>query len=367
MNVNIFCFFRPLSYKWTCFRLIGLLFYTVYPMSASHNKTYWLGAACVALSALLFSTKSVFVKMAYQYAIDSTILLALRMAFALPFFVLMLWFNRSTTPIKATRQHYIGLVIAGVVGYYGASIFDFWGMEYISASLERLILFMYPTLTVILSALFLRQKIQLSTWVAIIISYTGMAFVFLNNQYEESTLFRTDTVIAYLLTLQPFATVLCSKNALIAVQCISPELVLGSSLVFAGALAYAGYLVGSGVLIPRFGAVRFTALALMIATSCCFIQYIVRYPVGLLVQLPQEVWGLSAILGFFCTFLPAILLTQGIKRIGASQAALISGISPVITLALGAWLLNEQLTLWQFLGAGLILAGVVFISYKPIE
>jgi drug/metabolite transporter (DMT)-like permease len=143
--------------------------------------------------------------------------------------------------------------------------------------------------------------------------------------------------------------------------------VLGSSLVFAGALAYAGYLVGSGVLIPRFGAVRFTALALMIATSCCFIQYIVRYPVGLLVQLPQEVWGLSAILGFFCTFLPAILLTQGIKRIGASQAALISGISPVITLALGAWLLNEQLTLWQFLGAGLILAGVVFISYKPIE
>ncbi|HNA21064.1 MAG TPA: DMT family transporter [Agitococcus sp.] len=336
------------------------------PISAHISpKTYWMGAACVALSALLFSTKSVFVKMAYQYPIDSTILLALRMAFALPFFVLMLWFNRSTTPIKANRQHYIGLVIAGVVGYYGASIFDFWGMEYISASLERLILFMYPTLTVILSALFLRQRIQPSTWLAIIISYTGMALVFLGHPHEESTLFRTNAVIAYLLTLQPFATVLCSQNALIAVQCVSPELVLGSSLVFAGALAYAGYLVGSGVLIPQFGAVRFTAFALMIATVCCFIQYLVSHPLSVLSQLPREVWLLSAVLGFFCTFLPATLLTQGIKRIGASQAALISGISPVITLALGAWLLNEQLTLWQFLGAGLILMGVIFISYKP--
>ena len=301
------------------------------PISAHISpKTYWMGAACVALSALLFSTKSVFVKMAYQYPIDSTILLALRMAFALPFFVLMLWFNRSTTPIKANRQHYIGLVIAGVVGYYGASIFDFWGMEYISASLERLILFMYPTLTVILSALFLKRAINRSTCLAIVISYAGMCLVFLGNQHEESS-----------------------------------HLVLGSSLVFAGALAYAGYLVGSGVLIPQFGAVRFTAFALMIATVCCFIQYLVSHPLSLLSQLPREVWLLSAILGFFCTFLPATLLTQGIKRIGASQAALISGISPVITLALGAWLLNEQLTLWQFLGAGLILMGVIFISYKP--
>ena len=301
------------------------------PISAHISpKTYWMGAACVALSALLFSTKSVFVKMAYQYPIDSTILLALRMAFALPFFVLMLWFNRSTTPIKANRQHYIGLVIAGVVGYYGASIFDFWGMEYISASLERLILFMYPTLTVMLSALYLRQKIKASTWWAIVISYAGMCLVFLGNQHEESS-----------------------------------HLVLGSSLVFAGALAYAGYLVGSGVLIPQFGAVRFTAFALMIATVCCFIQYLVSHPLNLLNQLPRQVWLLSAVLGFFCTFLPATLLTQGIKRIGASQAALISGISPVITLALGAWLLNEQLTLWQFLGAGLILMGVIFISYKP--
>lgn len=303
------------------------------PTSAPiYAKTYWLGAACVLLSALLFSTKSVFVKMAYQYHIDSTILLALRMAFALPFFVLMLWFNRRTTPIRASRKHYMGLFIAGVVGYYGASIFDFWGMEYISASLERLILFMYPTLTVILSALFLRQKIKLSTWLAIVVSYTGMALVFLGNQHEKST-----------------------------------HLVLGSSLVFAGALAYAGYLVGSGVLIPRFGAVRFTAFALLIATACCFIQYLLSHPLALLTTLPREVWLLSAVLGFFCTFLPASLLTQGIKRIGASQAALISGISPVITLALGAWLLGEQLTLWQFMGAGLILVGVIFISYKPVE
>ena len=163
-------------------------------------------------------------------------------------------------------------------------------------------------------------------------SYIGMVLVFMGNRHEESA-----------------------------------HLFLGSSLVFLGALAYAGYLVASGELIPRFGAARFTVFALLIATLCCLIQFVVSRDIGLLTTLPTPVWLLSAALGFFCTFLPATLLTQGIKRIGAPQAALISGISPVITLALGAWLLDDKLTLWQFVGAGLILLGVMFISYKPVS
>jgi drug/metabolite transporter (DMT)-like permease len=290
-----------------------------------------IGTLCVLLSAVLFSAKSVLVKIAYQYPVDATVLLTLRMIFALPFFLIMLYFSHrpKTSP---TRRDYFGLWLAGVAGYYGASIFDFWGMEFISASLERLILFLYPTLTVFLAAIFFKKAISRQTWLAIIVSYMGMALVFMGNRHEESA-----------------------------------HLFLGSSLVFLGALAYAGYLVASGELIPRFGAARFTVFALLIATLCCLIQFVVSRDISLLTTLPTPVWLLSAALGFFCTFLPATLLTQGIKRIGAPQAALISGISPVITLALGAWLLNDTLTLWQFVGAGLILLGVMFISYKPVS
>jgi drug/metabolite transporter (DMT)-like permease len=301
------------------------------PSTKSFFTPTLIGTWYVLFSAVLFSTKSVFVKMAYQYAIDATVLLSLRMVFALPFFLVMLYL---APPIRhtLTSKDYVGLWLAGVVGYYGASILDFWGMEFISASLERLILFMYPTLTVFLAALFFKTTISKKTWLAISISYVGMILVFVGNQHEEST-----------------------------------HLVLGSSLVFLGALAYAGYLVGSGHLISRFGAARFTSLALVIATLCCFVHFLMSHSLTKLTQLPSQVWLLSAVLGFFCTFLPATLLTQGIRRIGAPQAALISGVSPVITLALGAWLLNDKLTLWQFCGAGLILLGVMFISYKPVS
>ena len=299
----------------------------IYAPTAAHS--HLLGVICVLLSATLFSAKSVLVKLAYQYAIDSVTLLALRMAFALPFFWVLLYSTHETKQ-PLTRRDWVGLMLAGSVGYYGASILDFWGMEYISASLERLILFMYPTLTVFLSALFFKAAISRRTWLALVMSYGGILLVFIDNQEQEST-----------------------------------HLILGSVLVFAGALAYAGYLVGSGVLIARFGAIRFTALALTTASLCSFLHFLLRQPLSVLGELPREVWLLSAALGFFCTFLPATLLTQGIRRMGAPQAALISAISPVLTLALGAWLLHERLTLWQMLGAGWVLLGVMLISYKP--
>lgn len=299
------------------------------PNNTLSARAHIIGVICVLISATLFSAKSVLVKMAYQYGIDAPILLALRMAFALPFFLAMLYWSKESRR-AVTKKEWLGLLTAAVLGYYGASILDFWGMEFISASLERLILFMYPTLTVFLSALFLRTPISKQTWLAIVISYSGILLVFADNQFEEST-----------------------------------HLILGSILVFAGALAYAGYLIASGMLIPAFGAARFTALALLIASLCCFIHFLIEHDLQRLTNLPQEVWLLSAALGFFCTFLPATLLTQGIRRIGAPESALISAISPVITLSLGAWLLHEQLTIWQIVGATLILGGVMLISYKP--
>ncbi|PTQ90064.1 DMT family transporter [Agitococcus lubricus] len=293
----------------------------------SHSSAQLWGVLFVLISATLFSAKSVFVKLAYQYAVDSVVVLTLRMAFALPFFIAMLWWSEEPSQ-KPSSADYAALIAAGVFGYYGASIFDFWGMEYISASLERLILFMYPTLTVFLSAIFFKTAISQRTWWAIVLSYGGMLLVFTGYHHEPQ------------------------KN-----------IVLGSSLVFLGALAYAGYLIASAQLIPRFGAARFTALALSVASLCCFIQFLLTHSLSELRTLATEVWVLCAILGFFCTFLPATLLTQGIRRIGAPQSALVSAISPVITLALGAWLLNEFLTQQQWLGALCILVGVGFISY----
>lgn len=293
------------------------------------NRHHPLGVLCVLLSAVLFSAKSVLVKLAYHYPITAETLLVLRMLFALPFFLLMLWLAREPGRRLSGRE-WRGVILAGSAGYYGASILDFWGLQYISASLERLLLFMYPTLTVFLSALFLKTRITRRVWLAIVLSYAGMALVFAGDASTDS-----------------------------------PQLWLGSVLVFGGALAYAGYLVSSGELMKTVGAARFTALALSVATICALLHFSLVSDWDELKSLPSPLWLLAAALGFFCTFLPANLMTQGIRHIGAPAAALIGAIGPVFTLAMSAVFLGEKLSLPQALGGLLVLAGVVMISWRP--
>lgn len=293
------------------------------------TRHHTLGVFCVLLSAVLFSAKSVLVKMAYQYPIGAEALLMLRMLFALPFFLLLLWAAHDPGK-QLTPRTWLGILLAGSAGYYGASILDFWGLAYISASLERLLLFMYPTLTVFLSAIFLKVPITRRVWLAIVVSYAGMALVFAGD----------------------------SSGA-------SPNLWLGSVLVFGGALAYAAYLVASGELMKSAGAARFTALALGTATACSLLHYSLVGNWKELAGLPLPLWGLAAALGFFCTFLPATLITQGIRHIGAPAAAIIGAIGPVFTLAASAVILDEQLTAGQMAGGVLVLIGVVMISWRP--
>ncbi|HEX5361304.1 MAG TPA: DMT family transporter [Fluviicoccus sp.] len=293
------------------------------------TRNHTLGVLCVLLSAVLFSAKSVLVKLAYHYPVNAETLLALRMLFALPFFLGMLWLaHEPGKPLS--RREWMGVLLAGSGGYYGAGILDFMGLAYISASLERLILFMYPTLTVFISALFLKTAITRRIWLAIGLSYAGMLLVFAGD-----------------------------------VSVASPQLWLGSLLVFGGALAYAAYLVASGVLMQTVGAARFTALALGTATLCSILHFSLARPWSDLQHLPTPLWMLCAALGFFCTFLPANLITQGIRHIGASQAALIGAVGPVITLAMGAIFLEEQLSTAQGVGGCLVLAGVILISRQP--
>lgn len=287
----------------------------------------FIGIALVLVSAVLFSAKSVLVKLAYEEHVDAIALLTLRMLFALPFFLGMAWFSsRRESMQPLTRRDWGHLLLLGIAGYYLASLLDFLGLLYISASLERLILFLYPTITVFLSALFLKKPISRTTWLAVIVSYLGMAVVF----GGEAGL-------------------------------TGPHLLLGALLVFGSAISYAGYLVGSGEIIQRVGATRFTGIALSISCVCCIIHFLLANPMDSLLVSPR-VYGLGLAIAFFCTVLPATLLTNGIKRIGASQSALIGAVGPVSTIYLGYLFLGETISLGQSLGALLVLSGVLIIS-----
>ena len=299
------------------------------------NSTALIGSIFVLLSAILFAIKAILIKFTYQLSpdADAVTVLALRMMSALPFF-LAIAFISKTAQRNITRQDWGLLLLAGFVGYYLASILDFIGLMYVSASLERIILFLYPTLTVIASAVIYKQKIVVRVWLAILLSYGGTVIVVLGEGWEA----------------------LHANNIL-----------LGSSLIFASAIAYAMYLVMTPTLIKRFGSWRFTGLAMSVACVAAIAHYMVvtPQPVQYLMQLPQQVIWYGLALGFFSTVLPATLLMQGIARIGSSQAALISAGGPILTLLLAVAFLGEHLNAVQWLGCALNIFGVLMITLLP--
>lgn len=293
------------------------------------------GSICVLLSAVLFAIKAILIKYIYNLSpgADAVTVLALRMGTALPFFILIALLSKAPL-IKSTWHDWALLLIAGFVGYYLASILDFIGLMYVSASLERIILFLYPTLTVLASAAIYKKKIEARTWLAILLSYGGTVIVVLGEGWHA----------------------LVSKNIL-----------LGSSLVFAGAIAYALYLVMTPTMIKRFGSWRFTGLAMSIACIVSIAHFLLINPTPLqhIDSLPQQVLWLGLALGIFSTVLPATLLMQGIARIGSAQAALISAGGPILTLLLAVAFLGEHLNLIQWFGCALNMLGVLMITLAP--
>jgi drug/metabolite transporter (DMT)-like permease len=284
----------------------------------------------VALAAFGFSAKAILVKLAYFHAVDAVTLLALRMAFSLPFFLLMGLWGGQPAPAKTGMADVAAVIGLGLLGYYLASFLDFWGLEYISAGLERLILFLYPTLVVVFSFLWLRRPVSGRELIALLLSYAGIGLVFWR-QVSPS----------------------------------QPGTLFGAALVFASAAAYAGYLMGSHRAIARFGARRFTALAMTTACGACLLQFVLTRPLSAL-NLPMQVYGLALAMALFSTVLPSLLMSMGIQRIGASRAALIGSLGPVATLALAYAVLGESLEVEQLLGSGLVLAGVLTVGLgKP--
>ena len=288
------------------------------------------GLLCAVLAAVGFSFKAILVKLAYRYGVDAETLLALRMVFSLPFFIAMGWMSAHRATHRLTPQDGAWLFGLGLLGYYLASYLDFLGLHYISAALERLILFVYPTLVVLLSALWLGQPLTRRALGALALCYAGIALA-----------------VAHDLRLAGTAR----------------DLALGGSLVFGSALSYALYLLGSGRVVGRLGAVRVTAFASLIACGLGIGQFLLLRPVAALVQ-PGPVYGLALAMALFSTVLPVWAVSEAIRRIGAGPVALTGSLGPIVTLLLAWLLLDEALGVAPLTGAGLVIAGVMVIARR---
>lgn len=294
----------------------------------SPSRSIVFGISCALLAAIGFSGKAILVKLAYQHGVDSVTLLALRMAMALPFFIVMAVWAQYRATTSLTRMDYAWVIALGLLGYYLSSLLDFAGLQYIPASLERLILFLYPTLTVLLSAWWDQRSISRRTWWAMGLCYGGIVLVFAMQQ-----------------------------------GVVSAHAGWGSLLVFASTLTYSLYLVGAGRMITRVGSLRFTAYASGVASFATLAQFALTRPWSSL-QLSATVYGLAAWMAVLSTVLPVLLLSLAIQRIGAGRAALLGFVGPISTLGLAYWLLGETLTLAQLFGSGLVLLGVFTLSQR---
>lgn len=292
---------------------------------------YLLGAALVFLGACGFSAKAVLVKIAYrEYPIDSVSLLALRMLFSVLFYlVIALALSRRTEPVRLRRREWISVAGVGIMGYYLASFLDFWGLRYVTASVERLILFIYPTLVVVLSAAFFRKGFTRLQGAALVLTYLGMAVAFLDDLAAGG----------------------------------SPALLTGGVLIFLSAFTYALYLIGSGELIPRVGSLRFTCYAMLASAVVTFAHCAVVNGFDLF-HFPARVYWLSFWMAIGSTVVPTFLISEGIQRIGSGNAAIVGSVGPIITIALAYVWLGETVGLLQLFGTLLVLGGVLLITWR---
>ncbi|MBL8430176.1 MAG: DMT family transporter [Dechloromonas sp.] len=292
------------------------------------DKSNAYGATLALVAALGFSLKAIFVKLAYPYGVDAITLLALRMGFALPVF---LWVGLVGQRAGAglTRDDWLKLVALGCLGYYGASILDFWGLEYITAGLERLILFTYPTLTILIGVLFQGKAFTRRELVAVVLCYLGIGFAFVHDLGLGD----------------------------------AHNVWIGGALVFGSSVSYALYLSGSGPMIARLGPMRFSALAMLVSSGVTLLHFAVSHPITAFIQpLPVYGWGLA--MALFATIVPVFAQSAAIRRIGAGQAALFGMIGPILTIAFGWWLLDEAISLAQMAGAALVVFGILIVSRR---
>ena len=291
----------------------------------SARKNVVTGLALAMAGSIAFSGKAIIVKLAYRHGVDAVTLVMYRMLFALPIFAVMAWWASRGKP-ALSRRDWLGVLGLGFSGYYMASFLDFWGLQYISASLERLILYLNPTLVLVLGWALYGRRISARQALAMAVSYAGVLLVF-----------------AHELTFDGTATL------------------IGAALVFGSAVSYAIYLVYSGEMVKRLGSLRLVGLATTVACLLCIGQFLVLRPLDA-AQVATPVLWLSVLNAVACTAAPVVMVMMAIERIGAGLAAQTGMIGPMSTIAMGVLLLGEPFNSWIIAGTVLVVAGVLVVT-----
>jgi drug/metabolite transporter (DMT)-like permease len=287
------------------------------------------GLLLAVAGSIAFSGKAIIVKLAYRHGVDAVTLIMYRMLFALPLFLAMAWWAtyRTAQPVAPlTRRDRLGILGLGFSGYYLASFLDFWGLQYITASLERLILYLNPTLVLLLGWLLYGRRISARQAGAMALSYAGVLVVFGHEMRFDG--WSTAT---------------------------------GALLVLGSAISYAVYLVYSGEMVKRLGALRLVGWATSVACGLCLLQFVLLRPLSAALVAPEVIW-LSVLNAVACTAAPVVMVMMAIERIGAGLAAQTGMIGPMSTIVLGVWLLGEPFNGWIVLGTALVVAGVLWVS-----
>lgn len=287
-----------------------------------------IGIALVG--ALLFSSKAVFIKAAYLYDVDKLSLLLLRMIFALPFYLLYAFKPVGNSKSKTINyKDWSILIVLGIIGYYFASYLDLWGLEYITAGMERLILFIYPTITTLLVALFFKRKITKTILLSILLTYVGIFIAFWDFLHHSEV-----------------------KNFW-----------LGAGLIFGSALTFSFYLIGSERLIPKFGSVKFTSYSMIVSCLATILHFSILGSFKIF-NLEWQVYVIALCIALFSTVLPSFMMSYAIKIIGASKTAIVSSVGPIWVLVIAYFTLGEVFSSLQFLGTIVVIAGVWLTTRK---
>jgi drug/metabolite transporter (DMT)-like permease len=295
----------------------------------------WAGILITLVGSMFFSTKAVIVKFAFNKTqVDAVSLLAVRMLFSLPFYIIAAWLAGSKKDnVKLSRKQWLYLTGLGLFGYYLSSLFDFMGLKYISAGLERLILFLYPTFSILLNAAVFKEKISRIQGIALLLTYTGIVLAYIGELTIDSD---------------------------------KPGFFLGSFLIFTCAITFAIYITGSGRMIPVVGVTKFTAYAMLVSTTGVFLHFIIAGRYEILNQSSQFIWY-GLLLGIIATVIPSFLISAGMKKIGSNNVAIISSIGPVSTIIQAHFILHEPIYTAQIAGTILVVTGVLLIGWKKMS
>ncbi|OAI56893.1 hypothetical protein AYO49_03320 [Verrucomicrobiaceae bacterium SCGC AG-212-N21] len=296
-------------------------------------KTSLATYGIVAASSLFFCSKAVFVKLAFRYGMDAVTVLALRMAMALPFFLIGAWIDAKANPRPIAKRDLLHLALLGFFGWYLSSVVNFEGLRHVSVGLERMILYTYPSMVVIASVFLLGKTLRWGVVVAMLVSYFG---IFIGYHAEATVHDNADTL-------------------------------LGAGLVFASAISYAVFVLFSGEMIARIGAIRFTSCVVVFSTVYILVHFTLTHAPGALLRLPAGAYGCGIALAIFGTVIPSYLFGIGLKRAGSQAFAVIGMVGPLGTVFLAWMLLGESVNVTQMLGLVLTLAGGVAVSLLKSE